>query len=310
MTLPQLDAAHLLARVAERIPAPLRGNIVVIGSIATAWAFRDVSGTHAVATKDIDLLLRPAVDAIATAETLGHDLLQAGWQPRYPGGLLPGDAGTPADRLPALRLSPPGEADGWFVELLAEPSEGQHTRKHWRRFRTTLGDFALPSFRYMRVAVHGAEASPFGLRVARPASMALAHLLEHGDPDRTPVSNLPGNPPRFVKDVGRALALWWLAQEQSPLAAGPWLDEWRRAMDLHPADDRPALWRAAWEALDYIRGALHEAHAVARLGVLAPHGTTLEAFRRAHAGLQRLIERASTESGAPFGGKPGEAGPD
>ena len=40
MTLPQLDAAHLLTRVAERIPAPLRGNIVVIvhpGGAVTAW---------------------------------------------------------------------------------------------------------------------------------------------------------------------------------------------------------------------------------------------------------------------------------
>lgn len=297
MTLPQLDAAHLLARVAEHIPAPLRGNIVVIGSIATAWAFRDVSGTHAVATKDIDLLLRPAVDAIATAETLGHDLLQAGWQPRYPGGLLPGDARTPADRLPALRLSPPGEADGWFVELLAEPSEGQHTRKHWRRFRTALGDFALPSFRYMRVAVHGAEASPFGLRVARPSSMALAHLLEHAEPDRTPISNLPGNPPRFVKDVGRALSLWWLAQQQSSLAVERWRSEWRQTLNAVRADLPPALGRTAGDGLASIRYELRKAHAIARAGVLASHGTTLEAFARAHASLQALVDGVDDSAG-------------
>lgn len=293
-----LDAGHLLARVAGHIPESLRGNVVVIGSIATAWAFRDVSGTHAVATKDIDLLLRPAVDAIATAETLGEDLLDLGWRPHYPNGLLPGDADTPEDRLPALRLRPPDEADGWFVELLAEPAAGQATRKHWRRFHTPLGDFGLPSFRYMRVAVHGADTTEFGLRVARPANMALAHLLEHAEPDRTPISNLPGNPPRFVKDTGRALALWWLAQEQSPLAAERWQGEWRQALDTVPAGDRPALWRAASDGLAHIRHALREAHAVARLGVLAPHGTTLEAFARAHASLQALLARAEQADAA------------
>ena len=46
----ELDAGDLLQRVAERVPAGLRTNVVVIGSIASAWAFRDVSGTHAVAT--------------------------------------------------------------------------------------------------------------------------------------------------------------------------------------------------------------------------------------------------------------------
>lgn len=178
-----LDASSLLQRVAERVPPALRANVVVIGSIATAWAFRDVSGTHSVATKDIDLLLRPAIDAVGTAETLGQELLNEGWQPQYPTGIQPGTADTPDDRLPALRLSPPGDTDGWFVELLAEPPAEQATRKHWRRFQTELGDFGLPSFRYMRVAVHGAEDTEFGLRVARPARMALAHLLEHADPD-------------------------------------------------------------------------------------------------------------------------------
>lgn len=177
-----LDASHLLQRIAERVPAHLRAHVVVIGSIATAWAFRDVSGTHAVATKDIDVLLRPAIDAVATAQALGQELLDEGWQPRYPNGVQPGTRQTPADQLPALRLSPPGEDDSWYVELLAEPTASQATRKHWQRFRTRLGDFGLPSFRYLRVAAHDADDTGFGLRVARPASMALAHLLEHADP--------------------------------------------------------------------------------------------------------------------------------
>lgn len=288
---PGLDAESLLHRVAEQVPVALRPHVVVIGSIATAWAFRDVSGTQMVATKDIDLLLRPAVDAVTTAESLGKDLLDDGWQPRFPNGIDHGTAATPDDQLPALRLSPPDSENAWFVELLAEPPAGQVTRKHWRRIHTVAGDFGLPSFRYMGVAVYGAEQTDVGLRVARPACMALAHLLEHADPDRTPIAGLPGNPPRFTKDVGRAVSLWWLAREQSSPAHAQWLTQWRDALRaLYPGSEAEmyASTRAGLESLtDYLR----EAHAIALNGVLAPHGTTLDAYRRAHAGLLDLIHR-------------------
>ena len=291
LTLPGLDAESLLKRVASRVPAPLRVHVVVIGSIATAWAFRDVSGTYMVATKDIDLLLRPAMDAVTTAESLGKELLDDGWQPRFPNGIAPGTAETPEQDLPALRLSPPDGNDNWFVELLAEPPAGQTTRKYWRRIHTATGDFGLPSFRYMGVAVHGAEVIDAGLRVALPACMALAHLLEHAEPDRTPIAGLPGNPPRFTKDVGRAVSQWWLAREQSPLADVQWLQQWRTALQaLYPGRqaEMHASARAGLESLtDYLR----EAHAIALNGVLAPHGTTLDAYRRAHASLLDLIDR-------------------
>lgn len=291
----QLDAASLLHRVAERIPPDLRTNVVVIGSIASAWAFRDVSGTHSVATKDIDLLLRPAIAAVATAETLGQGLLDAGWQPRYPNDIAPGAANTPAARLPALRLSPPDDADGWFVELLAEALAGQSTRKHWSRLHTQAGDFGLPSFRYMALAVHGAAETEFGLRVARPACMALAHLLEHAEPDRTPISNLAGNPPRFIKDVGRAIALWWLAREQSPLAGEKWLVAWRETRHAFNPPHEVSLQAAARSGLAAATDYLRDAHEIALNSVLAAHGTTLQAFRRAHASLLALIEQLGKE---------------
>ena len=287
----ELDAGSLLRRVAERVPPALRANVVVIGSIATAWAFRDVSGNHSVATKDIDLLLRPAIDAVGTAETLGRELLDEGWTPHYPNGIQPGAADTPDDQLPALRLSPPGDPDGWFVELLAEPPADQATRKHWRRFQTELGDFGLPSFRYMRVAVRDAEDTEFGLRIARPARMALAHLLEHADPDRTPISNLAGNPPRFTKDVGRAIALWWLAREQSSMATEQWLTEWRETLALLYPGRTSQMKASAQTGLASVSDYLREAHTIALNGVLAPHGTTLDAFRRAHASLIALIDQ-------------------
>jgi hypothetical protein len=287
----ELDAAALLQRVAEKIPRRLRSNVVVVGSIATAWAFREISGTSTVATKDIDLILRPAVDAVDTAESLGGELLSSGWVPQFPPGFGQGRQHTPDDGLPALRLAPPGEKDGWFIELLAEPPPDQVARRHWRRFTTPAGQFGLPSFRYMPVAVRMPEATPFGIRVARPANMALAHLLEHADPDRTPISSLAGTPPRFVKDVGRAVSLWWLAGQQQVSAPTTWHLAWSDALDaLHPGK-AAGLRSSALGALDALADYLLEAHRIAVTGVLAPHGTTLAAWRRAHADLGEFIEQ-------------------
>ena len=286
----ELDASALLQRVADKVPQGLRPNVVVIGSIATAWAFRDVSGTSSVATKDIDLLLRPAVDAVMTAESLGRALLDEGWQPQFTHDRVPGTAETLVDDLPALRLSPPGGEDGWFVELLAEPPGNQTHRKHWRRFMTPVGAFGLPSFRYMPVAVHGAEQTPFGLRVARPACMALANLLEHADPDRTAISSLPGQPPRFTKDVGRAISLWWLAGQQSVLAAEAWRQAWDEALTAHYPEKTGEMKGVAGVGLSSVARYLRESHEIAVGGVLAPHGTTLAAWRRAYDSLMSMLE--------------------
>lgn len=286
----ELDAHALLERVAAKVPAALRGNVVVVGSIATAWAFRDVSGSGSVATKDIDLLLRPAVDAVATAQTLGQRLLDEGWEPRFPHGRAPGTMTTPIDELPALRLTPPGGEDGWFVELLAAPPTDQLQRKHWSRFTTPAGIFGLPSFRYMPVAVWDADETPFGLRVAKPACMAMAHLLEHASPDTTPISGLPGQPARFIKDVGRAVALWWLASQQSVKAAQTWRRDWDSALNAFLPERRRELSDAANTGLRSLSSYLRDAHEIAVAGVLAPHGTTLEAYRRAYEALLNLLD--------------------
>ncbi len=280
-----LDAEVLIQHVAERIPVVVHPHVVVIGSIACAWAFRDVSQNSGVATKDIDILLRPSVDAVTNAMTLGKRLLDRGWRPMFPNGIAPGTERTPTDELPALRLS---LADGpsWFLELLAEPPEDQIERKCWRRLETEHGHFGLPSFRYMRVVTHDAELTPFGLRVARPAQMALAHLLEHADPDRTEVRAL--GLPRHVKDVGRAVALWWLAQEQSVSAAENWAMAWANALnDLYPADRKICLVNAKRGLLS-VEASLVDAHALAARSVLAPHGTNVQAFERAYRSLLDL----------------------
>lgn len=286
-----LDAELLLASVANEIPESLRPNVVIIGSVATAWAFRELLGSGAVATKDIDLLLQPAVDAVATAERLGQNLLDESWQPQYKQGRPPGTPETSDNELPALRLAPPGMSTGWFVELMAMPTPGQTERRRWIRFRTASGDFGLPSFRYMPVAVHAADESPFGLRIAKPANMALAHLLEHADPDRTPVASLPNQPARFIKDIGRAVSLWWLANQGSVLAAQQWGGEWRTSLAAHHSSETAETLAAARKGLVALADYVREAHATARLGVLAPHGTSLDAYARAYEGLLRFVEQ-------------------
>jgi uncharacterized protein YfiM (DUF2279 family) len=119
--------------------------------------------------------------------------------------------------------------------------------------------------------------------------MALAHLLEHADPDRTPVAGLPSRPPRFVKEVGRAVSLWWLANQQSVLAAQQWRAAWVSALtDHHPAAG--ATLKAAGMGLAAMEDYVREAHEIARLGVLAPHGTSHDAFIRAYEGLRRYAD--------------------
>jgi hypothetical protein len=285
-----LDARELLASVASQVPESLRPNVVIIGSVATAWAFRELLGSGAVATKDIDVLLRPAVDAVATAERLGQSLLDQRWQPIFPTEWPPGTPETPAGDLPVLRVVPPNGSAGWFVELLAMPPADQSERRRWTRFQMACGHFALPSFRRMPIAVYAAEETPFDLRVAKPANMALAHLLEHAEPDRTRVANLPRQPPRFVKDVGRAVSLWWLANQKSVLAAKEWHDDWRANMATHHATDTAATMAAACTGLAALADYVRDAHEIARLGVLAPHGTSLDAFSRAYEGLTRFAE--------------------
>lgn len=288
---PLLNPAELLARVAARIPESLRSKVVVIGSIASAWAFRSLVSRYSVATKDIDLLLRPAVDAVATAEALGQQLIDEGWTPWYPDGVEPGAQGMNDDQLPALRLSPPDDQDRWFVELIAEPPAVQTERRYWRRISVEAGVFGLPSFRYMPVAVHDAEQTPFGLRVARPACMALAHLLEHASPDTTPIRSLTGGPARYIKDVGRAVSLWWLAREQSPLADVHWRATWRQALSaVHPAQQAD-MGVVVANGLASLEDELREAHRIAVYGLLAAHGTTLDAYRRAYAGLMGLARQ-------------------
>lgn len=126
--------------------------------------------------------------------------------------------------------------------------------------------------------------------------MALAHLLEHADPDRTPIAGLPGNPPRFVKDVGRAVAPWWLANQQSPLAPTRWPQHRVNALVETFPNRGDDLLDGAGSALIAMEPYLRDAHQIAVTSVLAPHATPLEASRRALAGMTRVLQHPTTSA--------------
>jgi hypothetical protein len=286
MNYSEVDAELLLRTVAAGIPADQRDKVVVIGSIATSWAFRGLMENGTVMTKDIDAVLRPAKTAVVTARSIGEDWIRRGWKPHYPEGQEPGTTATPTDLLPAMRLIPPNASAAWFVEMLGEPYPGQANRREWHRFDTDFGSFALPTFRFMRVAIHKPISTNLDIRVATPACMALAHLLEHAEPDTTHIR--ASGDPRFCKDVGRAQALWWLAGQTDERQAG-WPSAWINALsDLFPGEEERML-RRALEGLAQIEFLQAESLAIAARSVLAPFSVSSDSWKRSYDGFHRYI---------------------
>jgi hypothetical protein len=213
---------HILDRVARAIPPEARDNVVVIDSIAAAY--RLFPDTHAipVRTKDIDCVLSPRVAAVGKGLAVAVTLHGAGWRQKTDGDFgKPGTSKTPDDKLPAVRLVPPGGGE-WFLELLTEPAENQTIRR-WQRLALPSGDcYGIPSFPFTSVAIFDAQMTGFGIRCARPEMMALAGLLEH---PRIKDDLIEGAKKikRSNKDLGRVLAIAALTpsekQEEWP---GPW----------------------------------------------------------------------------------------
>jgi hypothetical protein len=245
-----------------------------------------------VATKDVDVLLRPAISASAAASTIGNALMGAGWEPFYPPGALAATASTDDDALPALRLRPPGGRREWFLELLAAPDPGQAVNRAWRRFSTDRGDFGLPSFRTMPITVHAPQQAEHGLRVAHPACMALGNMLSHATPDRAPISTDAGHGTlRYQKDLGRAVALWWLASRASPDPETEWGERWQAALaSSYPGGIEAGLAKAE-QGLRSLEQDLRPAMSSANRGILASQEPmTLELYGRVYRRIMDLLD--------------------
>jgi hypothetical protein len=248
-----------------------------VGSLAAAYAFRTRLESRAVNTKDADVVVHPAGDLRSSA-ALARNLLRIGWS-RTP-ECYPRPGPAPADELRAIRLYPPGSRD-YFVELLGLPRKGQTGGVAWTPLPLPDGWYGIGCFRFMGLLALKRFRSDEGLDYASPAVTALAHLLAHPEvgPQRMSAPIQGRKILRSAKDLGRVLALAWLAGRDE---AAQWLPDWEQGLrTCFPVDWR-RLARGAGTGLRELledEPALEEARVTTEVGLLSGRGVTAEALR-------------------------------
>lgn len=284
-----LTPFQVLKAVADAVPSDCHPNIVIIGSLAAGFHFFGKDASKAVRTKDIDCVLEPFHAAVGTGQNLAAQLLAAGWtQQAGELAVTPGNADTPDDKLPVVRLYPPGieqtAAEAWFLELLTVPKSSEVKGKEWTRLELPQGHFGLPTFRFLSVIAHQPlSVADLGIRYAQPMNMALANLLEHPiiKPDLMSSLFAERAIKRSNKDLGRVLAITILADLND---YSPWADAWQAALE--------ACFPLEWKAIASNAGSglrallnsdedLEQAQYTCANGLLASQPPTLDELRTA-----------------------------
>ncbi|MBE0566045.1 MAG: hypothetical protein IH621_08820 [Krumholzibacteria bacterium] len=268
--IPVLPAA-VLEEIAAAIPEGCHEFMIVTGSLAVGYRYFKDRPEMAVRTKDADCLVSPRIHAVEKSVVIVERLLEAGWvyhaSEDWP---EPGRKGAPLETLPAPRLHRPG-THGWFLELLTVPEQGEDRSRSFLRVPTAVNDFAIPSFGFLSLHDYHPDPTPFRIFVARPEMMALANLLEHPEIRPDTMSGWPGMK-RSNKDLGRVIAIAWLAMNEDPDALRAWPGLWERALrDRFPTEHRD-LARRAGRGLRQLLASpvdLEQAHDTCVAGLLA-----------------------------------------
>jgi hypothetical protein len=221
----------IIEQVAQAIPPNCKRNIIIVGSLAVGYELLPDDYQHQVRTKDIDSVVSPRIEAVKRSQQIVQELLSAGWTHKNDGGYgSPGNASTPTEDLPVIRLFPPQQKD-WWIEFLTEPESNKQEGRRFQRVPLDTGDYALPSFSFTSLAVYNAELCEFGIYIARPEMMALANMLEHQTIKDDPIREHTFRNreiKRSNKDLGRALAIAWLVDEG---AIEAWPSIWREGLE-------------------------------------------------------------------------------
>jgi hypothetical protein len=249
----------VLALVASAIPEDLRTDIIIVGSLAASYQLlRD--SAQAVRTKDVDGMVAPHARAMQSAIRVTDRLLGEGWKPQASADYdLPGTEKTPDDRLAVVRLRPPG-TDAWFLELLGAPPRVAHeantSGRGRSRLQTSGGHFELPSFAYLGLVQFEPTMSEYGVRIALPEMMALANLLHHPTIGEAEMGQLFSGRKikRANKDLGRVVALAFLADQQDENVLETWGPRWQLALNEMAPDQGGQLLSKASSGLHALLG--------------------------------------------------------
>lgn len=301
----ELTPTVILSQLAGVIPAEVLGNAIIVGSLAAAYQLFAGQESSQVRTKDVDCVLTPHFSAVENGQAVATKLIEAGWSHRAEGMFNnPGQAGTPDDELPLVRLHPPGDRS-WFLELLAEPQSEAQTGRGWARISLADGDYGIASFPFLRIATFEAVMTPHGIKVARHEMMALANLLEHRafGADIIQGSGFRGRPQlRRNKDLGRVLAIAALSVQDS---LESWPAEWLRSMQACMPRTWPAIATTAGAGLRKLLASdadLAEAADICASGLLSRRRRTVEELKATGERLLALAVSELEEDGRRHGG--------